>query len=53
MRSKLHNLAMLSAFVGLTAFMIQEVDARGRGGGVGGAGGVGWPGGVEIGRAHV
>jgi hypothetical protein len=39
MRGKLQNLAMLGAFIGLTAFMIQEVDARGgRGGGGGGRG---------------
>ena len=43
MRGKIHSLAMLSAFVGLTAFMIQEVDARGgRGGGGGGRGGGGF-----------
>ncbi len=43
MRGKIHTLAMLSAFVGLTAFMIQEVDARGgRGGGGGGRGGGGF-----------
>src|SRR5688572_49061 len=43
MRSTIHSLAMLSAFVGLTAFMIQEVDARGgRGGGGGGRGGGGF-----------
>ena len=31
MRGKIHSLAMLSAFVGLMAFMVQEVDARGGG----------------------
>ena len=42
MRGKLHRVAMLSAFVGLTAFMIQEAEARGgRGGGGGGRGGGG------------
>ena len=42
MRGKIHSLAMLSAFVGLMAFMVQEVDARGgRGGGGGGRGGGG------------
>lgn len=46
MRGKLHSLAMLSAFVGLTAFMVQEVDARGgRGGGGGGRGNYGGGGG--------
>ena len=43
MRGKIQTLAMLSAFVGLTAFMVQEVDARGgRGGGGGGRGGGGF-----------
>ena len=43
MRGKIHTLAMLSAFVGMTAFMIQEVEARGgRGGGGGGRGGGGF-----------
>ena len=37
MRGKIHTLAMLSAFVGLTAFMIQEVEARGGRGGYGGS----------------
>ena len=29
MRGKLRSIAMLSAFVSLTAFAVQEVDARG------------------------
>src|SRR3954470_15749828 len=42
MRSKLYRLAMLSAFVSLAAFTIQEAGARGgRGGGGGGRGGGG------------
>jgi HlyD family secretion protein len=41
MRGKIRSIAMLSAFVGLTAFMVQEVDARGRGGGGGGGRGGG------------
>ena len=28
MRGKIHSITMLSAFVGLTAFMIQDIDAR-------------------------
>ena len=38
MRGKIHSLAMLSAFVSLAAFMVQEVDARGGRGGGGGGG---------------
>src|SRR4030095_4614553 len=42
MRSAISRLAMVSAFVSLAAFMVQEVDARGgRGGGGGGRGGRG------------
>src|SRR3954471_8980121 len=38
MRSKLYRLAMLSAFVSLAAFTIQEAGARGGRGGGGGGG---------------
>ena len=41
MRGKIGALAMLSAFVSLAAFMVQEVDARGGRGGGGGGGGRG------------
>ena len=39
MRSRVHSIAMLTAFVSLVAFSIQEVDARGGRGGGGGRGG--------------
>src|SRR5678815_3678470 len=43
MRGKAFNIAMLSAFISLAAFTVQEVEARGgRGGGGGGRGGGGF-----------
>jgi len=41
MRKRLYRIAMLSAFVSLAAFTIQEADARGGGRGGGGGGGRG------------
>src|SRR3954468_6795365 len=42
MRGRFYRIAMLSAFVSLAAFTVQEADARGgRGGGGGGRGGGG------------
>src|SRR3954465_2386306 len=49
MRSKLYRLAMLSAFVSLAAFTIQEAGARGGRGGGGGGGGRGGGGGFSRG----
>ena len=46
MRGTISRIAMLSAFVSLAAFVVQEADARGgRGGGGGGRGGGGRGGG--------